>query len=97
MEFRRQLKKEYESATGNRFTAMLRFLLNPAAKWNADRDRSIDFFESLTTCETLSSDYVCQSGEALSENVKVSVLLEHSSNPTTRSFGKPPTTRKSTS
>ncbi|CAK0870594.1 unnamed protein product [Prorocentrum cordatum] len=77
----RQLKIEYESKSGNRWTAMLRFILNPQDKWAKDRESGIDFFQSLTAWEAIVAEYVDQSGEAVSDNVRVSVLLEHAPEP----------------
>ncbi|CAK0865232.1 unnamed protein product [Prorocentrum cordatum] len=77
----RQLKNEYESRSGNRWTAMLRFILNPQDKWAKDREAGADFFQSLTAWEAIVAEYVDQSGEAVSDNVRVSVLLEHAPDP----------------
>ncbi|CAK0836065.1 unnamed protein product [Prorocentrum cordatum] len=71
----RQLKIEYESRSGNRWTAMLRFILNPQDKWAKCRESGIDFFQSLTAWEAIAAECVDQSGEAVSDNVRVSVLL----------------------
>eukprot|EP00959_Pyramimonas_sp_CCMP1952_P184046 3848332-Pyramimonas_sp.AAC.1 len=77
----RQLKSEYESRSGNRWTAMLRFILNPQDEWAKEREADIDFFQSLTPWEATVAEYVDQSGEAVSDNVRVSVLLEHVPDP----------------
>ncbi|CAK0797434.1 unnamed protein product, partial [Prorocentrum cordatum] len=76
-----QLKNEYESRSCNRWTAMLRFILNPQGKWAKDREAGIDFFQSLTAWEAIVAEYVDQSGEGVSGNVRVSVLLEHAPDP----------------
>merc|ERR1712194_659994 len=64
----RSLKLEYEGRAGNRFTAMLRFILNLSERWMSDKDKGIDFFQSLTAWEALCADYMLQSGELLSDN-----------------------------
>ncbi|CAK0808372.1 unnamed protein product [Prorocentrum cordatum] len=50
-------------------------------KWAKDREAGVDFFQSLTASEAIVAEYVDQSGEAVSDNVKVSVLLEHAPDP----------------
>ena len=60
---------------------MLRFILNPRDRWQADKDASVDFMQSLTDWENLVTDYTQQSGENVSDNVRVSTLLEHAPSP----------------
>ncbi|CAK0847992.1 unnamed protein product, partial [Prorocentrum cordatum] len=60
---------------------MLRFILSPQDKWAKDREAGIDFFQSLTAWEAIVAEYVDQSGEAVSDNVRASVLLERAPDP----------------
>ena len=64
-----------------KFTAMLRFILRTQAKWSDDRERGVDLFPGLTAWEATVSDYIEQTGEPLSENIKESMLLEHAPEP----------------
>ena len=60
---------------------MLRFILNPKDRWDADKTKNTNFTESLTDWGTLTVEYISQSGETLSENIKVSVVFEHAPEP----------------
>ena len=77
----RLLKAEYESREGGRFTAMLRYVLNPGAKWTEDSQKAVPFLQSLQDWRQVVQDYCDQSGETLTNNVLVSVVLEHAPQP----------------
>eukprot|EP00975_Prorocentrum_lima_P024282 5108569-Prorocentrum_lima.AAC.1 len=55
--------------------------LKPQDKWAKYRENGVDFFQSLTAWETLVAEYSDQRGKAVSDNVRVSVLLEHAPEP----------------
>ena len=77
----RQLKIEYDSRTGNRWTAMLRFILSPQDKLAKDREAGTDLLQSLTALDSIVAEYAGQSGGAVSDDVRVSVLFEHAPEP----------------
>eukprot|EP00975_Prorocentrum_lima_P071460 12937806-Prorocentrum_lima.AAC.1 len=60
---------------------MLRLIFNPLDKWAKDRENRVDFFQPLTAWETLVTEYSNQSGETVSDSVRVRVLLEHAPEP----------------
>ncbi|CAK0863635.1 unnamed protein product, partial [Prorocentrum cordatum] len=60
---------------------MLRFILNLQDKWANNREAGIDLFQSFTAWEAIVAEYVGQSGEAVSDNVRASVLLERAPDP----------------
>ena len=60
---------------------MLRVILNPQAKRSDDAERGADLFKSMTAWEATASVYI-----SLSDNIRVSVLLEHASDRVGRSF-----------
>ena len=61
---------------GNKFTAMLRLTPNQQAKWSDDQERGEDFFQSLTAWEVIVSDHISQSGEPVSDGIRVSVQVD---------------------
>ena len=77
----RLLKQEYEGMEGGRPTGMLRFILNPKDRWQADKEAGHDLMHSLVQWDNLIMDYTQQSGEPITENIKVSTLLEHLPDP----------------
>ena len=77
----RQLKVCYESMEGARVTGMLRFILHPKDRWMQDRDGGKDMEQSLNEWERLITDYEEQSLELVSDNIRVSTLLEHLPSP----------------
>ena len=56
----------------------------------SDKERRVDCFQSFTAWEAIVSEYISQSGEPLSDKIRVSVLLEHGTR--TVSSGPPPRT-----
>ncbi|CAK0883979.1 unnamed protein product, partial [Prorocentrum cordatum] len=46
-------------------------------KWAKDREAGVDFLQTFTAWEAIVAEYTDQSGEVVSDNVRVSVLLEH--------------------
>ena len=68
---------------GNRYSAMLRFILNPRERWAEDSKRGKQSLTSLTEWEALVNDYRLQSGEpdAFSQRILASTVLEHAPEP----------------
>ena len=79
---RPQIRADFRSFhPGSRRTAMLRSILNPQDKRAKDRGVGVEFLQSLTAWGSLEADDTDQSGEAVSDNVRVCVLLEHAPEP----------------
>eukprot|EP00974_Lingulodinium_polyedra_P109423 10587805-Lingulodinium_polyedra.AAC.1 len=60
---------------------MLRAILNPRERWALDKDRGKEFITSLTEWGLSIADYERQSSEVVTDNIRLSTVLEHALSP----------------